>query len=157
MRSRLANGDFGLASNRQVQLKVDQRLGMCDLVLVTPTVRERNLGPDQEVLPAPGIGMTENLGVDLDPVKDLRDGFLGVGLDLGKDLRDGNPTVHPPPERNVEVEMSSNLESAKTRDERIRDPEFEKILRVLLPAKDENMEVVLRDLAIRRVRLASLA
>ena len=86
---------------------------MCNLVLVTTTVREKKLGPDREVLSAPGTGMTEHLGVDLDLVKDLRDGY---------------PAVHSAPERTEEVEMSSNLESAKTRDERIRDREFEKIL-----------------------------
>ena len=86
---------------------------MSNLVLVTTTVREKNLRLVQQVLSAPGTGMTEHLGVDLDLVKDLRDGY---------------PAVHSAPERTEEVEMSSNLESAKTRDERIRDREFEKIL-----------------------------
>ena len=117
---------------------------MSNLVLVTTTVREKKLGPDREVLSAPGTGMTEHLGVDLDLVKDLRDGY---------------PPVHSAPERTEEVEMSSNLENAKTRarDEMIRDREFEKILSALLAAKNENIEVVLRDLTIPRVRLALLA
>ena len=81
---------------------------MCKLELVLETIREKNLRPDQEVLPAPGIGATENLVVEQEVLLAPGTGMtknLGVELDLVKDFRDVYPVVRSAPNLTEEAEM----------------------------------------------------